>query len=127
MKGKEALWSAKLALVGNLVHDSVPFSNNEVRKLKYFAGVRNIIRRTQQSDGSAAASLGGFFVATRTLSDSHLTHFYRITTLSREPTSITTRLLSTTPSCTPTTRSSTVSVLTIPSVATRSLLTADTS
>ncbi|KAG0264729.1 Cytosolic seryl-tRNA synthetase [Mortierella polycephala] len=29
VKAKEALWSAKLCLVGNLVHDSVPISDNE--------------------------------------------------------------------------------------------------
>ncbi|KAG0198022.1 Cytosolic seryl-tRNA synthetase [Mortierella sp. GBA30] len=31
LKPKEALWTAKLALIGNLVHDSVPFSDNEAR------------------------------------------------------------------------------------------------
>ena len=30
VKAKEALWGAKLCLVGNLVHDSVPISDNEV-------------------------------------------------------------------------------------------------
>jgi len=35
VKAKEALWTAKLGLVGNLVHDSVPISDNEVRQGKY--------------------------------------------------------------------------------------------
>lgn len=30
VKAKELLWNNKLGLVGNLVHDSVPVSDNEV-------------------------------------------------------------------------------------------------
>ena len=35
LKVKEALWSTKLGLVGNIVHDSVPISDNEVKKSQY--------------------------------------------------------------------------------------------
>ncbi|KAF9999598.1 Cytosolic seryl-tRNA synthetase [Entomortierella chlamydospora] len=42
LKAKEALWSAKLGLVGNIVHDSVPVSDNEDN---------NVVERTYFHDG----------------------------------------------------------------------------
>ncbi|KAF9967132.1 Cytosolic seryl-tRNA synthetase [Mortierella alpina] len=44
LKAKEALWSAKLAVVGNLVHDSVPISDNEDN---------NVVERTYNHNGKA--------------------------------------------------------------------------
>ncbi|KAF9904791.1 Cytosolic seryl-tRNA synthetase [Lobosporangium transversale] len=42
LKAKEALWTAKLSLIGNLVHDSVPVSDNEDN---------NVVERTYFHNG----------------------------------------------------------------------------